>query len=57
MNTEIEDYKRTIEVYNDFLIKENQRLLAEIEKLNRNLQQYREAVEYFGYSLLELEEK
>jgi hypothetical protein len=56
MNTEIEDYKRNIEVYNDFLIKENQRLLAEIEKLNRNLQQYREAVEYFGYSLLELEE-
>ncbi len=57
MNTEIEDYKRNIEVYNDFLIKENLRLLAEIEKLNRNLQQYREAVEYFGYSLLELEEK
>ena len=56
MNTEIEDYKRNIEVYNDFLIKENQRLLAEIEKLNRNLQQYREAFEYFGYSLLELEE-
>ena len=53
MNTEIEDYKRTIEVYNDFLIKENQRLLAEIEKLNRNLQQYREAIECLGFGLLE----
>ena len=38
-------------------MKENQRLLAENEKLNRNLQLYREAVEHFGYSLFELEEK
>ena len=42
------------QIEDDFLIVENQR---KIEKLNRNLQQYREAVEYFGYSLLELEEK
>ena len=45
------------QIEDEFLIEKNQRLLAEIEKLNRNLQQYREAVEYFGYSLLELEEK
>ena len=54
MNTQIEDYKRTIQEYVS-LIEENHRLLAEIDKLNRNLQQYREAIEYLGFGLLEEE--
>ena len=53
MDTELEDYKRSIEVYNDFLIKEYQRLLAENQKLNRVLQHYKEAIEELGFGLFD----
>ena len=53
MDTELEDYKRNIEVYNDFLIKENQRLLAENVKLDKILEYYKEAIEYLGFGLFD----
>ena len=36
------------QIEDDFLIEENQRLLAEIEKLNRNLQQYCDRIRLHG---------
>ena len=53
MDTELEDYKRNIELYNDFLIKEYQRLLAENVKLDKILEYYKEAIEYLGYGLFD----
>ena len=53
MDTELEDYKRNIELYNDFLIKEYQRLLAENVKLDKILEYYKEAIEELGYGLFD----
>lgn len=55
MNTDIEDYKQTVEAYAS-LIKENQRLIVENQKLNRVLQHYKEAIEYLGYGLFDEDE-
>ena len=53
MDTELEDYKRNIELYNDFLIKEYQRLLAENVKLDKILEYYKEAIEELGFGLFD----
>jgi cell division septum initiation protein DivIVA len=52
METPIKDYKQTIEAYVS-LIKENQRLLAENEKLNKFLDYYKDAIEELGYGLFD----
>jgi hypothetical protein len=46
METHIKDY-------NDFLIKENQRLLVENQKLNKILEYYKDAIEELGYGLFD----
>ena len=55
MNTDTEDYKQTIEAY-VLLIKENHRLIAENQKLNRVLQHYKETIEYLGFGLFDEDE-